>query len=65
MDVGTEELAANVEMYGRIVGAFSQLAREVDEIVWWLQDAGDTCPFCGNVITWVEHLPGRPVRCFA
>jgi hypothetical protein len=30
-------------------------------------DAGETCPTCGHVITWVDHLPpkrqGTPVRC--
>jgi len=31
-------------------------------------DAGETCHRCGQVVTWVDHLPptrtGMPVRCF-
>lgn len=32
------------------------------------RDAGDICHVCGQVVTWVEHLPplnaGGPVRCW-
>jgi hypothetical protein len=32
------------------------------------RDAGDVCHVCGNLVTWVNHLPptkaGGPVRCF-
>ena len=31
-------------------------------------DAGDVCHMCGNLVTWVDHLPptkaGGAVRCF-
>jgi hypothetical protein len=31
-------------------------------------DAGDVCHVCGNLVTWVDHLPpteaNGPVRCF-
>jgi hypothetical protein len=33
------------------------------------RDAGDICEVCGQVITWVDHLPpldaSSPVRCHA
>lgn len=33
------------------------------------RDAGDVCHVCGNLVTWVDHLPprdpGGAVRCFA
>ena len=32
------------------------------------QDAGDVCGVCGELVTWVDHLPppkwGEPVRCY-
>jgi hypothetical protein len=32
-------------------------------------DAGDVCGVCGELVSWVDHLPpekaGAPVRCFA
>lgn len=32
------------------------------------RDAGDVCAVCGEIVTWVDHLPattaGGPVRCF-
>jgi hypothetical protein len=32
------------------------------------RDAGDVCHVCGNLVTWVDHLPprdpGGAVRCF-
>jgi hypothetical protein len=61
-------LAEWVQRENLYLAAHPELAPDTKLVTLpFARDAGDVCGVCGNLVTWVDHLPpvksGEPVRC--